>query len=168
MRRTIATGIVALMTCAWFASPAGAENRNLFVIERSKNANIVKYDARIGKDGAIDKKQPVEAYWVLKAEDGRRQELSILDKRAYGFSVTWDTDQRCYRMTITPFRAREIRITESKGAPEADTVINGKPACLQKIFIKSVECFPKPKVQYMVLFGKDKKTGKDMYEKIVP
>ena len=168
MRRTIATGIVALMTCVCFASSAGAENRNLFIIERSKNANIVKYDARIGKDGTIDRKQPVEAYWVLKAEGGKRQELSILDKQAYGFSVTWDAGQRYYRMTITPFSTREIRIIENNGVPEADTVIAGRPARLQKIFIKSVESFPQPKVQYLLIFGKDKKTGKDRREKIVP
>src|ERR1700704_665677 len=60
----------------------------LFVIERSVNSNVVHYDARIGADGKLDPMQPVVAYWIMGAEDGRRQELNLLERtRAYGFSI---------------------------------------------------------------------------------
>ena len=48
----------------------------LFVIEKSTNANVVHYDARIMPDGELDPRQPVEAYWVMAAEDGRKENLS--------------------------------------------------------------------------------------------
>jgi hypothetical protein len=64
----------------WFAvlalpaAPATAQIKTspLFIVERSKNANVVHYDARLTADGKLDPKEPVTAYWVLLAEDGRR------------------------------------------------------------------------------------------------
>ena len=41
------------------------ERQSLFRIERSKNANILQYDAQIGPDGKLNKKEPVIVYCVL-------------------------------------------------------------------------------------------------------
>src|SRR5260370_30674866 len=51
----------------------------LFTIERNTNANVVHYEARL-KDGKIDPHQPVVAYWIIGADDGRRQELNLLER----------------------------------------------------------------------------------------
>src|SRR5438477_12797965 len=60
----------------------------LFVIERSTNANVVHYDANVKPDGQLDPRQPISAYWVMAAEDGRREELSVFERsRAYGFTI---------------------------------------------------------------------------------
>ena len=48
---------------------AAGTNQSLFVIERSKNANVVQYDARLTADGVLDPKEPVKVYWILLAED---------------------------------------------------------------------------------------------------
>ena len=69
----------------WFAVlallvlPAAAQIKTspLFIIERSKNANVVHYDARLTADGKLDPKEPVIAYWVLLAKDGRREKLKL-------------------------------------------------------------------------------------------
>ena len=53
----------------------------LFIIERSKNANVVHYDARLTADGKLDPKEPVIAYWVLLAGNGRREKLSWIEKK---------------------------------------------------------------------------------------
>ena len=41
----------------------------LFVIERSKNANKVYYEARLTGDGVLDVHRPVHAYWVNWEKD---------------------------------------------------------------------------------------------------
>ena len=65
-----------------------AETHPLFIIERSKNANVVHYDARLTADGKLDPKEPVIAYYVMLAEDGRRKELNWIEKKmAYGFDI---------------------------------------------------------------------------------
>ena len=62
-----------------FAQQQAANNR-LFIIERSKNANVVCYDANMTKDGKIDKEKPVDAYWIMYAENAGREEISAFEK----------------------------------------------------------------------------------------
>src|ERR1035437_1974022 len=62
---------------------AEGTNQSLFVIEWSKNANVVQYDARLTADGVLDPKEPVEVYWILLAEDGRREKLSSVGWKGY-------------------------------------------------------------------------------------
>jgi hypothetical protein len=52
---------------------------HLFTIERSKNANLVVYDARLTDSGELDPKSAVVVYWLLKAQDGRREELNRVE-----------------------------------------------------------------------------------------
>ncbi len=73
----------------------------LFIIERNKNANVVHYDAQINADGRFDRKEPVIAYWILLAEDGRRQKLNWIEKKkAYGFTVTRAQSANGYTMKL--------------------------------------------------------------------
>ena len=62
---------------ALMAVPAAAQIKTspLFIIERSTNANVVHYDARLTADGNLDPEEPVIADWILLAEDGRRKKL---------------------------------------------------------------------------------------------
>src|SRR5262249_39724099 len=70
-----ALGLAAEHTC-----PA-----HLFVIERSKNANIVAYDAKRTPAGDLDASEPVVAYWLLNGEKDKREELNRVEKdKAYG------------------------------------------------------------------------------------
>ena len=48
---------------ALLAAPAAAQTKTspLFIIERSKNANVVHYDARLTADGELDPNEPVIA-----------------------------------------------------------------------------------------------------------
>jgi len=46
-------------------APAQKKTQPLFIIERSKNANIVHYDAQLTASGKLDPNEPVIVYWVL-------------------------------------------------------------------------------------------------------
>ncbi len=143
-----------------------AKTSPLFIIARSKNANVIHYDANLSSNGKIDPRKPVTAYWVLLARDGRRQELSALDKKAYGYHCQFDKKSRTYKLVIESFSSRVIRISSEKNKIRSEIVINGRPAWLEKIFIDEREAIFVPKVQYLELFGKDKVTGNDLHEKI--
>src|SRR5216117_743105 len=81
--------------------PDIASYRPLFSIERSTNANVVHYEARVTEDGKLDPADPVAVYWIMVAEDGRRQELNYLEKsRAYGFTVKCDPSDRSCNMAL--------------------------------------------------------------------
>jgi len=161
----------------WFAvlgllaAPAAAQIKTspLFIIERSKNANVVHYDARLTADGKLDPKEPVIAYWVLLAKDGRREELSWIEKKkAYGFDIKPDPSGKGYKMTLVGDPQRKITVKKEGDDVRAEGVIDGRPAVLEKIYIKASAGLTGPKVHYIELNGRDLQTGGKRYQKIVP
>jgi hypothetical protein len=156
---------------ALLATPAAAQIKTspLFIIERSENTNVVHYDARLTADGKLDPKEPVIVYWVMLAEDGRREKLSwIENKKAYGFTIKPAQSANSYKMTLVAVPERQIIVKKKKDAIRAETVINGRPAILEKIYINASDGLTGLKVQYIEMYGKDLKTGEKRREKMVP
>ena len=156
---------------ALLAAPAAAQIRTspLFVIERNMNANVVHYDARLTADGTLDPKEPVIAYWVMLAKDGRRQKLNWIEKKkAYGFTTTPDPSVNGYKMTLVAAPERQIIVKKEKDAVRAEAVIDGKPAVLEKMYINASGGLTGPKVHYIEVYGKDLQTGEERREKMVP
>ncbi|MBM4320477.1 MAG: DUF4833 domain-containing protein [Deltaproteobacteria bacterium] len=167
--KLLATGLVALVLLA--AAPVAAQGKTqpLFHIERSKNANIVRYDAQLTADGKLDQREPVIAYWIMLAEDGHREELSWIEKKkAYGFTIKADPAAAGFMLTLVAAPERVITVRMEGDRARAELVIDGQPAIFTKMYIKSTEGLLGPKVDYIELFGKDLKTGKDRHEKLVP
>lgn len=139
----------------------------LFTIERSLNANVVHYDAKMSKDGRLDFREPVIAYWVMAAEDGRRQALNFLERtRAYGFTTLAEHLGESYKMFLVSDRGREIRIVDQNGAVHAEAIIAGAQAYLQRIFITARRSLLFDTVDSAELFGIDVTTGQPRYEKV--
>lgn len=156
---------------ALLAASASAQIKTqpLFIIERSKNANVVHYDARLTADGKLDPKEPVIAYWVKLAGDGRREELNWIEKKkAYGFRIKPDPSVKGYKMTLVAAPEQQITVKKEGDAVRAEGVIDGRPAVLEKMYIKASDGLMGPKVQYIELYGKDLQTGGKRYQKIVP
>src|SRR6188768_3286107 len=57
-------------------APAGSTHAPRFVIALRKHANVVHHDARLDGRGKLDTARPIAAYWIMHAEDGRREELA--------------------------------------------------------------------------------------------
>jgi hypothetical protein len=156
---------------AMLAAPAAAQIKTspLFIIERSKNANVVHYDAQLTADGKLDPKEPVIVYWVMRAEDGRREELNWLEKdKGYGFDIKPDPSVNGYKMTLRGDPQRQITVKKEGDAIRAEGVIGGQQAVLEKIYINASTGLTGPKVHYIMLYGKDLKTGGKLSQKIVP
>jgi hypothetical protein len=149
-------------------APAQKKTQPLFIIERSKNANVVHYDARLTAAGEIDPNEPVIAYWVMLVTDGHREELNWIEKKkAYGFSIKPDPSVNGYKMTVVAIPQGQITVKKNGDAIRAELVINGRPAVLEKIYINASDGLLGPKVHYIELHGKDIKTGEKRYQKIV-
>jgi hypothetical protein len=161
----------------WFAvlmllsAPAAPQVKinPLFIIQRSKNANVVHYDAQLTADGKLDPKEPVIAYWVMLAEDGRREKLNWIEKKkAYGFDIKPDPSGNGYRMTVAAYPKQQITVRQQGDAVRAELVIGGRPAVLEKMYINASDGLMGPKVHYVELYGKDLQTGRKRFQKIVP
>jgi hypothetical protein len=149
------------------AGSAAAAPETLFVIERSKNANIVQYDAQVAADKVtLDAKDPIVGYWIMKAENGRREPLTKLEKRAYGFSVKRDGGGP-YDMRLDAYKERTIRVYRYKGKWRAVIFLAEKTAFLTKMFIATREGGIIPTVEYIEIVGVDVATGQTLKERIV-
>ena len=142
---------------------------NLFVIERSKNANVVSYDAVLTDDGKINEKKPVDAYWLLYAyKNGEREELSAFDKKAYGFKVKYNTEKQNFDFVLNAAKDKPMIIDFYEGVPKAVIKINNVDCFLGKVYIGSVDgAFGIPNVSFYELFGKEVETGEAQQQKIV-
>jgi hypothetical protein len=162
--------LIALLALA--ALSLSQTTQPLFFIERSTNKNKVYYEARITREGAFDKQNPVHGYWILWAKDSSgqtREELNLVEKNmAYGLKIQRRADKTAFTMTLAAFPQRGITVFIDSGKAVAQAVINGGLSRLEKIYISSRETKMLPKVNYVELFGVDPKTGERRYEKIVP
>jgi hypothetical protein len=185
-RRSVLAGalpalLLALLAPVVTAPPARAQTEtaapahappcppHLFVIARSKNANIVAYDANRDPAGEFVKSTPVVAYWLLNGEGGAREELGFIDRtRAYGFDTVPGHTPGTYKLTFKAGKKRRLTIHMLNGCPVATARIGGHDGILRRMFIQAKETSRLPKVEYVEFFGEDLKDGGPLYEKILP
>ncbi|MGA0557281.1 DUF4833 domain-containing protein [Larkinella sp. VNQ87] len=180
MRYAHALLLVLLLELAGFGSRAFAGGNEfpvppssptrLFYIQRSNNANTVIYEANMLAGRRLDPNEPVNVYWIRYAERGQREKLSLFQwKMAYGYKhQALDCKADCFEIQLNAFKKRLIWVDLQHGKPVALTTINGRKACLQKVFVQlESESGLIPKVRYVELFGVDPVTGTPIYERMM-
>src|SRR5215470_3234558 len=109
---------------------------HLFVIERSKNANIVVYDANREPSGDLAASKPVVAYWLLNGDKGKREELNVVQwQSAYGFDVKRGRTPGTFAMTFKADRNRHLTIRTLNHCPVLTGPIGGRDAIMHKMFV---------------------------------
>jgi len=142
---------------------------HLFVIDRSKNANIVVYDANRGPAGKLAAAKPVVAYWLLNGEKGKREELNAVEwQRAYGFDVKPGDEPGTFAIVFKADRKRRLTIRTLNDCPVIVGPIDGHDAILHRVFVQSNESFIPPKVEYVEFFGEDVETSTPLRERSIP
>jgi hypothetical protein len=165
MRKVIRGLFLVLIYLFLYNTEIFAENKNLFKIERNKNANVVMYDIVLDSNSEIDKKNPIDAYWLLYAQQGQRQEIKGFEKRAYGYSVT-KNDDKSYTLILQAVKDRPIKIILVNGIPKAEILINNEKVYLSSVYVQASDSFI-PKVYYFLLTGIHPSTGEQVTEKII-
>ena len=149
------------------AAPAAQCPVELFRVERSKNANVVLYEARPGEQSPLDPDEPVTASWLLLASSGQRQKLNFFERLlAYGFEVKLGPLAQSARLTLKALKGRVIRVALRDGCLAAFGVINGVDTVLKRVFVTTDEHGAAPKVLSIELFGVDAVTGEERSEKL--
>ena len=161
--------LAALLIASLASIAQAASTQTLFIIQRSINKNEVHYDARLDGDGNLDPAQPVEVYWMMLAEDGRREDLNLVEREeAYGFTIEANPADQSYRMILKAEKSRPIKVYMDGRVARADIAIDGQPSHLERIYIDSVEGYFRPKVLFVELVGTAPRSGEKRTEKIVP
>ncbi len=139
---------------------------HLFVIERSKNRNIVHYDICIGDDNYPANTEPVVAYWIL--ENGTREDLNKLEREyAYGITEYRKLGKDSVRIILASMKQRAITIKKIGEKYRATILINGKESILERVYVKSHELMiGLPRVESVDLYGRTKGEGLPVSERI--
>jgi len=160
----------ALAGAAWALRAKEAQalpSHELFTLGRSKNKNVVKYAVRTTRDGHLDHADPVEAYWLMLAENGRRESLTWTEQRlAYGFSVSQLTSESL-TLHLIACPARELCVRATDGGYRAELSIAKQPAFLRRIFVRTEEGLLMPRVVYVEVTGTNA-AGQTVSERLTP
>jgi hypothetical protein len=166
------TAICLALALLYAPLPVQAETparQHLFHIERSKNANIVQYDAQVGADGKLFKKEPVVGYWIRLAEQGQVKELSWVQRTfAFGFDTKLDKSRESAGLRMKANVGRKINIVRNGDGYRATVIIDGALSYFEKMFIDASRKGFSLTVRYVELYGEDIQTGEARYEKFVP
>jgi len=168
LRRVAVSLICALLLAPLPGLAKGAPTQPLFKIEQSESANFVQYEAQLTSAGTLNGTEPVVAYWIMRAEDGRRESLNFLEVNlAYGFKTSWEADGDSVFVQLVSHPQKKLRVCRVNGSYRVETVINGHLAFLERIYVKSVNGGILPRVEYLELYGNDIRTGGSLYEKVM-
>jgi hypothetical protein len=164
--------VVAGVVVAFFLLRSGSGPKdtgpNLFIMQRSTNANEVHYDVQAGADGALAD-EPVVAYWVMKADGGGREDLTFFEEEmAYGFEVLEPDSNGDRELNLVAFDKRKIVLSrDENGQWRARTQIDGEDAYLTRLFIEVDDGGITPTVLSVDAFG-ETVDGGDPVEEHMP
>jgi hypothetical protein len=141
----------------------------LFHIERNKNANIVQYDALVDQNGNLYAKEPIEAYWVRLADDGKTKELTWVQKKfAYGFKVDLNKQDNSATVDMVANIGRSLVVKHNGEDYRAVANINSVESFITRIFIQASGSGTSTKVEYIEMYGSAVSNQEEQYERIIP
>ena len=139
-------------------------NKSLFFIQRNKNVRTIVYDLNLREDGTLDRKNPIEFYWL--EGDGERKELSWLESwLAYGYKAKKKAEN-LFHIKLRAHDSRYIILKEENEKWRVIMPINGEESYLTNIYAYADESGIFPDVKHVDIFGVDIKTGRKVKERI--
>jgi len=145
----------------------GQQHHRLFQIDRSKDIDIVVYDA-VTEGGRLAEDDPVDVYWILKQEGNKRDDLNWVERwKGYGIDVEkrWGRDSLEFVMRAD---GTKIRVTQRDGKWIAIARINDDLARLESIYVKTDESGWFPEVLEVHMKGYRLSDGVRLVEVIRP
>ena len=145
----------------------GRRNHRLFHIDRSKDIDIVVYDA-VTDGNQLAEDDPVDVYWILKQKGGQRDDLNWIERwKGYGIDVDqrWGKDSLEFVMRAD---GTKIRVTRRNGEWIGMTRINDQLARLESIYVKTDESGWFPEVLEVHMKGYRLSDGVRVVEVIRP
>lgn len=68
------------------------------------------YDARLSGDGEIDSRDPIVVYWTMGSAEGKRQDLSFMERRrVWGLKVRKNPGGR-YTFSVVSLKQFEVDV----------------------------------------------------------
>jgi hypothetical protein len=143
----------------------------LFIIERSRDADYLVYLLNTGSNGRLDKKSPIEIYWVKKSKDNTLEPITRIQKKfGYGIIFIRDTlfaDSEWY-FRIAAFSDLTF-VLKQDGGNNFRVYTSGQKGEIEveKLYVNfSNKSYWNPKVSYVTLYGRESFSGTTYNETI--
>ncbi|MDR2401012.1 MAG: DUF4833 domain-containing protein [Deferribacteraceae bacterium] len=143
---------------------------HLFEINKSDNKNVLYYDAII-RNGEFDTANPVDIYWIMNAEKGQREGLTLLESPQFGIITKEVKKGKEYIINVKndELSEKDIRVFFGENnCPEATATLSGKDARLDNIYINLTRGIMLPTVHWLELTGYALTDGEKVTERITP
>ncbi len=154
------------------AAIIGPSSAPLFNIHWNLTSNYVQYDAKL-KNGKVDPKEPVTAYWIMKQTDGHREALTMIERiKGYGFSIRPGSAPDTFDMVVVSVKKKTLHITPTgDGFPNLFDVTlsigNCESARLTDARVQAHWWHLFPVGEFVDLTGTDTKTGAECHERVM-
>ena len=143
---------------------------SLFKIERSKDNNQILYDVNLDKSGHINRKNPINIYWIRNTEGGKIKPLTwIQQKFAYGLHFI-NVNKEYANFKFVSYNKMMFTLKRIKNNQfEVYTKHNNKLLKINRIFIQiNGGSFWVPNITAVEIYARNMKTGKNVIETITP
>ena len=129
---------------------------NLFYIEKNGNTNTAFYDINLDPNGLINSEKPIDVYWKLLDEDGRRSEISFIERKlAFGLSEIEEIVPGKHYSVRVASMDRNIEVKHYDNCSWAEMVIDGKVSKVERVMLKIKKSIPFVTLVYMDMYGMD-------------
>lgn len=170
IRALLLLAAAVLLGAAGEDFPVPKEDNQIFYVQRSLNSNTIVYTARIGDDGRLDPKRPVDVFWRRFNDEGERKELSSLERSmAFGVKsepVDGEPGSFMIRVVSYPKRAALLKIVD--GVPRLEMNVAGVPAKLDHAYLDVDDSGSVPSVNRVDLYGVSLADGGPLKESFKP
>ena len=170
IRALLLLAAAVLLGAAGEDFPVPAEPNQIFYVQRSLNSNTIVYTARVGDDGKLDPRRPVDVFWRRYNDEGERKELSSLERSmAFGVKsepVEGEPGSFMIRVVSYPKRAALLKIVD--GVPRLEMNVAGVPAKLDHAYLDVDDSGSVPSVNRVDLYGVSLATGEELKESFKP
>jgi hypothetical protein len=143
---------------------------HLFAINKSDNKNVLYYDAVV-KNGEFDIAAPVSIYWIMNAEKGQREDLTMLEEPQFGITSKEVLKGKEYIVNVknSELSGKDMRVFfDETGCPAITVSLSGKVAYLDNIYINLTRGFILPTVHWLELTGHAVSDGAKVSERVTP
>lgn len=155
-----------------YPTPEGVNNM-LFYVQRTINTNTIVYTLNLDKEGRINETEPIKAYWIKYAQDGKIDPLTFIQRNyAYGIKVKLiDNEKKSFLFEFVSYSKRKFYLMKSTvdNQYHAYGYINNKLTILNNIMVR-IEggSFWLPNVKSVEVSAKDPSSSAIITETIRP
>ena len=142
----------------------------LFYIDRNLNKNRVVYVANYDAEGKLKKDNPIKAHWIMYENNGESEALNYVEKKlAYGVECIRENQKMQYHIELVADKTRTFLLKQiAPFKSQITTVVDGITVKLSKLFIEADNSLYWPKVDYILIEGRELSTLKLISKRYTP